>query len=76
MARHERCAGRWISAIWRGPLATDGTGELPLAPAPRRARPTRVRRVRRVADVAVHDVAAERVSTFPVLLYFAEQFSK
>jgi hypothetical protein len=29
-----------------------------------------------VADVAAHNVAAERVSTFPVLLYFAEQFSK
>jgi hypothetical protein len=31
MARHGRCAGRWIDATWRGPLATDGTGELPLA---------------------------------------------
>jgi hypothetical protein len=29
MARHGRCAGRWISATWRGPLATDGTGVLP-----------------------------------------------
>jgi hypothetical protein len=29
-----------------------------------------------VADVAAHDGAAERVSAFPVLLYFAEQFSK
>jgi hypothetical protein len=26
--------------------------------------------------VAAHDVAAERVSASPVLLYFAEQFSK
>jgi hypothetical protein len=31
MARHGRCAGRWISATWRGPLATDGTGESPPA---------------------------------------------
>jgi hypothetical protein len=31
MARHGRCAGRWIDATWRGPLATDGTGELPPA---------------------------------------------
>jgi hypothetical protein len=29
-----------------------------------------VRRVRRVADVAAHDVAPERVSVFPVLLVF------
>jgi hypothetical protein len=29
-----------------------------------------------VADVAAHDVAEERVSAFPVLLYFTEQFSK
>jgi hypothetical protein len=29
MARHGRCASRWIGATWRGPLATDGTGELP-----------------------------------------------
>jgi hypothetical protein len=29
MVRHGRCAGRWIDATWRGPLATDGTGELP-----------------------------------------------
>jgi hypothetical protein len=29
MARHGRCAGRWISTTWRGPLATDGTGESP-----------------------------------------------
>jgi hypothetical protein len=31
MARHGRCAGRWISTTWRGPLATDGTGESPPA---------------------------------------------
>jgi hypothetical protein len=31
MARHGRCAGRWIGATWRGPLATDGTGVLPPA---------------------------------------------
>jgi hypothetical protein len=31
MARHERCAGLWIDTTWRGPLATDGTGELPPA---------------------------------------------
>jgi hypothetical protein len=31
MARHGRCAGRWIYATWRGPLATDGTGVLPPA---------------------------------------------
>jgi hypothetical protein len=31
MACHGRCAGRWINATWRDPLATDGTGELPPA---------------------------------------------
>jgi hypothetical protein len=31
MARHGRCAGRWIGATWRGPLATGVTGELPLS---------------------------------------------
>jgi hypothetical protein len=31
MALHRRCAGRWIDATWRGPLATDGTGKLPPA---------------------------------------------
>jgi hypothetical protein len=31
MARHRRCVGRWISATWRGPLATDGMGVLPPA---------------------------------------------
>jgi hypothetical protein len=31
MAHHERCTGRWIDATWRGPLAMDGTGELPPA---------------------------------------------
>jgi hypothetical protein len=36
----------------------------------------RVRRVRRVADVAAQNVAVERVSAFPVLLYFAEKFLK
>jgi hypothetical protein len=35
----------------------------------------RVRRVQGVADVATHNVAAERVSAFPGRLYFAEQFS-
>jgi hypothetical protein len=35
-----------------------------VAPAPRRARLTRVRRVRWLADVAVHDVTAERVLAF------------
>jgi hypothetical protein len=29
LARHGRCAGRWIGATWRGPLATGVTGELP-----------------------------------------------
>jgi hypothetical protein len=29
MASHGRCADLWIDATWRGPLATDGTGELP-----------------------------------------------
>jgi hypothetical protein len=29
-----------------------------------------------VADVAAHVVTAERISAFPVLLYFAKQFSK
>jgi hypothetical protein len=31
MARHGRCAGRWIDATWHGPLATDSMGELPPA---------------------------------------------
>jgi hypothetical protein len=31
MARHGRCADRWIGATWCGPLATDGTGVLPPA---------------------------------------------
>jgi hypothetical protein len=31
MAHHGRCAGRWIDATWRGPPATNGTGELPPA---------------------------------------------
>jgi hypothetical protein len=31
MARNGWCAGRWIDATRRGPLATDGTGELPPA---------------------------------------------
>jgi hypothetical protein len=31
MACHGRCTGRWIDANWRGPIATDGTGELPQA---------------------------------------------
>jgi hypothetical protein len=29
MARHGRCAGRWICATWHGPLATGVTGEFP-----------------------------------------------
>jgi hypothetical protein len=29
MARHGRCAGRWIGATWRGPLAMTDKGELP-----------------------------------------------
>jgi hypothetical protein len=29
MVRHGRCAGRWIGATWRGPLATGVTGKLP-----------------------------------------------
>jgi hypothetical protein len=29
MARHWRCAGRWIVASWHSPLATGVTGELP-----------------------------------------------
>jgi hypothetical protein len=27
MARHGRCVDRWISATWRGQLATGGKGE-------------------------------------------------
>jgi hypothetical protein len=38
--------------------------QLMVAPAPQRARPTRVRRVRRLADVATLDVAAERAPAF------------
>jgi hypothetical protein len=59
-------------------LATDGPSECSPAvaqrpaatPAPRRACPKRVRRVRRVADVAAHDIAPKCVSAFPVLLAF------
>jgi hypothetical protein len=29
MARHGRCAGRWIGTTWRGPLATGVMAELP-----------------------------------------------
>jgi hypothetical protein len=29
MARHGRCAGRWIGATWHGPLATGVTGRFP-----------------------------------------------
>jgi hypothetical protein len=60
------------------PLPTDGTSERSPAlcsdqrshPCLARAPPKRVRRVRRVADVAAHDVTPERVSALPVLLVF------
>jgi hypothetical protein len=82
MARRGRCADRWIGAIWRGPLATDVTGELPLAQRSDQrslqrlgVRPTQVQRVRRVADVAAHDDAAGRVSGVPSFCISLKQFS-
>jgi hypothetical protein len=45
-------------------------------PAPRRARPMWVRHVWPVADVAMHDVAAERVSGVPDVCISLKQFSK
>jgi hypothetical protein len=65
MARGWRCAGECGLTTWhhpsgRGRHAQEHTGAAqgPLSiPAPRRARPTRVRRVRRRSDMATHDVA-------------------
>jgi hypothetical protein len=60
------------------PLATDGSSECSRALCSDQlshqrlgcARTKRVRCVRRVADVAAHDVAPERVSAFTVLMVF------
>jgi hypothetical protein len=50
-----------------------------VAPVPRRARPTWVQRVRRLADVAALDVAVERAPAFPAnfnsLIQFSNTFS-
>jgi hypothetical protein len=46
-----------------------------VAPAPRRACPTGVRRVRRLADVAALDVAVERAPAFPANFNSLIQFS-
>jgi hypothetical protein len=45
-----------------------------VASAPRCVHPTRVRRVRRLADVAAHDVAAERVLAFQNFCNLLMQF--
>jgi hypothetical protein len=83
MARRGRCAG---SVDWRHMAPSTchgrhggvhvGAAQRPaVTPAPRRARPTRVRRVRRRTDVAARDVAAERAPAFPGQIQFAERFS-
>jgi hypothetical protein len=46
-----------------------------VAPVPRRARPTQVRRVRRLADVAARDVVAERALAFQGIFNSLMQFS-
>jgi hypothetical protein len=46
-----------------------------VAPAPQHARPTRVRHVRRLADMVAHDVAAERVTAFQGFCNSLMQFS-
>jgi hypothetical protein len=46
-----------------------------VTPAPQRAHLTRVRCVRRLADVAALDVAAERAPTFPSIFNLLIQFS-
>jgi hypothetical protein len=43
-----------------------------VAPVPQRARPMRVRRVQRLVDVVVPDVAAERALAFPGKFQFAD----
>jgi hypothetical protein len=47
-----------------------------ITPAPRRARLTRVRLVRRCADVAARDVAVERVPAFASKNNLLSRFSK
>jgi hypothetical protein len=53
------CHGR------HGGAPTVAAQRLMVAPMPLRARSMRVRRVRRLADVAALDVAAERAPAFP-----------
>jgi hypothetical protein len=53
------------------------TAQRPMvAPAPRRARLTRVRRVRRLADVVALDVATESAPVFPGKFQFANTVFK
>jgi hypothetical protein len=61
-----------------GRLGVGATCHLPTCHgrSPRRAHPTRVRRIRRVADVATHDVTAERASGDPGRFQFAEAVFK
>jgi hypothetical protein len=59
----------------RGALAVTAQ-RLMVALAPRCARPTRVRRVRRLADVVTLDVAAERAPVFPGKFQFADTVFK
>jgi hypothetical protein len=72
MARRGRCVG---PMDWRhlarptchdrhGGVHADAAQRPVVTPAPRRARPTRVRHVRRSTDVAACDVAAERALAF------------
>jgi hypothetical protein len=83
MARHGRCAG---PVDWRhlARLTCHGRqGRVPavaaqrpvVAPAPRCAHPTRVRHVRRCADVAARDIAAKRAPTFQGDVNSLNQFS-
>jgi hypothetical protein len=84
MACGGRCAGECGLATWHHPSGrgrhaqehTDAAqGPLDI-PAPRRARPTRVRRVRRRSDVAAHDVALGTRSGVREPNQFAESIFK
>jgi hypothetical protein len=84
MARGWRSAGECGLATWHHPSScgrhaqehTGGTqGPLDI-PAPRRAQPTRVRRLRRCSDVVVHDVALGTHSGVREPKQFAESIFK
>jgi hypothetical protein len=83
MVRRGRCAG---PVDWRhlalstchgrhGGVHADAAQRTAVTPVPQRARLTRVRRIRRRADVAARDVEAERAPAFPRQIQFAERFS-